>query len=231
MESLETVNISSSYGFKKVLQEVSISAGRGQCVAIIGANGCGKSTLLNILAGLRTSYRGKIFFEGQLADRRLFPRYVGFVPQDNNLIEELCVLDNLRLYYRDKRGLDGELSGGFLHELGLDKMCRLKVGALSGGMKKRVSIGCALAGNPQILILDEPDCALDLLGKADIMRYISKYRDKGGTILLATHDEASLNQCDKVYALRGGVCREVDRTLRGEKLIDMLKMEEWQSGQ
>ena len=101
-------------------------------------------------------------------------------------------------------------------------MVRLKAGRLSGGMKKRVSIGCALAGRPPVLILDEPDAALDLLGKADIRSYLVMYREIGGTILLATHEEVDLDICDRVYVLKGGICKEIDREVRGEKLLMQL---------
>ena len=102
-------------------------------------------------------------------------------------------------------------------------MCRLRAGKLSGGMKKRVSIGCALAGDPPILLLDEPDAALDLPGKADIRRYLAMYKQMGGTVLLATHDEIDLDLCDRVFALNRGVSREIDRNLRGEALLNQIK--------
>lgn len=223
MERLQAVNIVSSYGRKRVLSDVNITAKTGQCVGVVGTNGCGKSTLFNILSGLRKADSGEIFFDGQRAAGRgggqLFKAYVGYVPQENNLIPELCVLDNLRLWYRDAKVLKQELEQGFLHELGIDQMCHLKAARLSGGMKKRVSIGCALAGNPPILILDEPDAALDLPGKADIRKYLNMYRQLGGTIILATHDEIDLDLCDKVYALKRGVSREINKTLRGEALL------------
>ena len=134
-------------------------------------------------------------------------------------MDELRVIDNLSLWYRDKAELRRSLEEGFLKELGVDEMCRLRVEKLSGGMKKRVSIGCALAGNPPILILDEPDAALDLMGKAEIRGYLSQYKQRGGTILLATHEESDLALCDRVYALHDGRSREIDRTLHGEALI------------
>ena len=222
MERLRAVNIVSSYGRKRVLSGVNISAEAGQCVGIVGTNGCGKSTLLNIIAGLKRPDSGDMYFDGQCASgkggRKLFMAYAGYVPQENNLIPELSVLDNLRLWYPSKAVLEQELKQGFLHELEIDQMCRMKAGQLSGGMKKRVSIGCALAGNPPILILDEPDAALDLPGKADIRRYLGMYKKLGGTILLATHDEIDLDLCDRVFALNGGVSKEIDRTLRGESL-------------
>lgn len=230
MERLRAVGITSSYGRKKVLLGAEIAAGAGQCVGIVGTNGCGKSTFLNILAGLRKADGGEIYFDGNPAagrqGRQLFLRYTGYVPQESSLIPELSVMDNLRLWYRDADALRQALEQGFLRALGIDKMCRLKAGKLSGGMKKRVSIGCALAGNPPVLILDEPDAALDLPGKAEIRRYLGMYRQMGGTILLATHDETDLDLCDRIYALNGGVSREIDRTLRGEGLLNQINNKE-----
>lgn len=224
MERLQAVNIASSYGRKKVLCGVNIAAHAGQCVGIVGINGCGKSTLLNILAGLRKADGGDIYFDGKRAQgKALFIRYVGYVPQESNLIPELSVMDNLRLWYQDKEVLKQSLEQGFLKVLGVGQMCRTKAGKLSGGMKKRVSIGCALAGNPPILILDEPDAALDLPGKADIRQYLGMYRQMGGTILLATHDEIDLDLCDRVFVLNRGVSKEIDRALRGEELLKQIK--------
>lgn len=224
MERLEAVNIASSYGRKRVLCGVNITAGAGQCVGVVGTNGCGKSTLLNILSGLRKADEGDIYFDGNRAQgRQQFIRYVGYVPQESNLIPELCVMDNLRLWYQDADMLRQSLDQGFLRALGVDQMCRMKAGKLSGGMKKRVSIGCALAGNPPVLILDEPDAALDLPGKADIRRYLGMYRQMGGTVLLATHDEIDLDLCDRVYALNRGAGKEINRALRGEELLKEIK--------
>lgn len=132
-------------------------------------------------------------------------------------------MDNLRLWYTDAAMLGQSLEQGFLKALGVDRMCRLRAGKLSGGMKKRVSIGCALAGDPPILLLDEPDAALDLPGKADIRRYLAMYKQMGGTVLLATHDEIDLDLCDRVFALNRGVSREIDRNLRGEALLNQIK--------
>ena len=224
MERLQAVYIASSYGKKKVLCGVDLTADAGQCIGIVGTNGCGKSTLLNILAGLRRADRGEIYFDGNRAQgRQSYISYVGYVPQESSLIPELSVMDNLRLWYQDAETLRQSLEQGFLKVLGIGQMLRLKAGKLSGGMKKRVSIGCALAGDPPILILDEPDAALDLPGKADIRKYLGIYKQAGGAILLATHDEMDLELCDRVYALNRGVSKEIDRTLRGEELLEQIK--------
>ncbi len=226
-ERLVVDAVASAYGKKQVLKRVSFQAKAGTCTAIVGANGCGKSTLLNILAGLRAAKQGTVFLDGRAAvgreGKQLFLSYMGYVPQESNLIMEVTVLDNLLLWYQDKKRLEQELQNGFLHMLGLQDMLGIKAGKLSGGMKKRVSIGCALAGNPSILLLDEPNAALDLPGKAQIREYLSFYKQKGGTIVMATHEECDLELCEQVLCLKEGECFPVDRTLRGQELLKCMR--------
>ncbi len=227
MERILASNIVSSYGRKNVLNGVNISAQAGECIGIVGGNGCGKSTLFNILSGLRKPDYGDIFFDGQRVDKRnakkLFTTYTGYVPQENNLIPELTVKDNLLIWYKSKACLENELKQGFLQIFGIENMYYMKAGTLSGGMKKRVSIACALAGNPPILILDEPDAALDLPGKADIRNYLVMYKQMGGTLLLATHEECDLNICDRIFTLSNGKSREIDKNIRGDRLIQEIR--------
>ncbi len=221
MPSIEVKDLQFAYGKHQVLQGLSFSAERGQCIGIVGKNGCGKSTLLNILAGMRKPKDGQILYDGKDAcrDRTLFRKIVGFVPQENTLFEELSVQDNLRLWYMDKKTLDQELAGGILAELGLKPLTAKTVKKLSGGQKKRVSIACALAGHPQILILDEPGAALDLIAKEEIAAYLATYKRQGGTILITTHEEQELRQCDRLLVLKNGKVSEVDPTLRGVPLV------------
>lgn len=206
--------------------DVNLTVQKGQIIGIVGANGCGKSTLLQILAGLRLPDEGNIYLDGQQvkgsAGRSLLLRYTGYVPQESNLIPEISARDNLFLWYRNKHKMKQELESGFLHTMGIDKMYGIKAEHLSGGMKKRVSIGCALADSPVILLLDEPNAALDLPGKEQLREYFLQYQKMGGTVILATHDEGDLEICDKVYVLRQGCISEIDRTLRGKKLVEKL---------
>ena len=148
---------------------------------------------------------------------------MGYVPQESNLLPELTVKDNLLLWHQDRLALEYTLQNGFLHRLGLQDMLLLRAGNLSGGMKKRVSIGCAVAGNPPILLLDEPNAALDLPGKADIRSYLSFYKEHGGTIIMATHEETDLELCEQVLCLRDGACYPIEKTLRGQALLKEMR--------
>lgn len=219
---IKVKGITYSYGKKQVLDGVSLTAAQGDCVAVAGANGCGKSTLLSLLAGALRPQNGEIFYGGQDARREkdVFQRMVGYVPQDNPLFEELTVRDNLRLWYSaSPYSMEQDLGSGLLSVLKLSDLLPRKVSQLSGGMKKRVSIGCALAAHPPVLILDEPSAALDLICKEDIRQYLTMYLKQKGTILITTHEEAELNLCSRLYILKKGKLVERDPKLRGDALL------------
>lgn len=203
-----------------MLHGVTLSAERGECVGIVGPNGCGKSTLLSIMAGVLRPAAGSILYYGNdaLKNRNVFHKMTGYVPQENPLLPELSVYDNLRLWYPDKEELQKELKQGFLQILGIPEFIKMPVSKLSGGMKKRVSIGMALSGMPPVLILDEPSAALDLVCKEDIKRYLQIYLERKGTVVITTHEESELALCDSLYVMRGGKLVPVDKTLRGEAL-------------
>lgn len=214
-------NLSFHYGRHRVLEGISFGVKQGQCVGVVGKNGCGKSTLLSILSGIQSPATGSIRY-GQCdmqKNRKQYAKYVGYVPQENALLEELTVLDNLRLWYLEKEKLEEELENGVLAELGLNSFKNKRVKVLSGGMKKRLSIGCALAANPPILILDEPGAALDLECKQDIAAYLKAYKEKGGVVLITTHEEQELDLCDRLLVISGGTIKEVNPCLRGNDLV------------
>ena len=198
--------ICKKYKNKVVLNEVSLSLDKGTSIAILGGNGSGKSTFLSILAGVQKADKGTIFLEGQdlLKNKKLRQKLVGYVPQGNPLFEELTAWDNLRLWY-DKSELKKELLDGTLSMLGIDTFINVPVYKMSGGMKKRLSIGCSVANKPQILLLDEPSAALDLICKENIYNYIQKMKKEGKRILLATHEIAEIELCDRCYILKDGV--------------------------
>ncbi len=206
---IELEHISKNYGRRNVLRDVSVTTESGSCVGILGGNGCGKSTLLSILAGIRKASSGSFICDGKdvLKDRKLRTKLIGYVPQGTPLVEELSARDNLLIFYKSGE-LKNDLERGTLKLLGIDEYIDVPVRKMSGGMKKRLTIGCAVANHPKILILDEPSAALDLICKKSINDYLSAYKRNGGTILLATHDEEELKLCDKWYILKDGVSEE-----------------------
>ena len=220
MKMIEIENLTSAYGRKKVLQGVTFSAERGECIGIVGPNGCGKSTLLSAMAGVLRPLSGTIRYYGKdaLQNRVVFQKMTGYVPQENPLMPELSVYDNLRLWYPDKAELEKELEEGFLQILGIPEFVGKNVSKLSGGMKKRVSIGIALSGMPPVLILDEPSAALDLVCKEDIKRYLQIYLERKGTVVITTHEESELSLCSSLYVMKDGKLVQVDKSLRGSAL-------------
>ena len=221
---VEICGIVKKFGNKNVLNLVNIVAESGMCVGLAGVNGSGKSTLFNILAGISSCDAGCFCFDGVdlFKNRKRISKIVGYVPQNPPLIEELTCLDNLRLWYSNK-AVKEQLEDGVLNKLGIGEFLKTQVRKLSGGMKKRLAICCAVSDNPRILIMDEPSAALDLLGKKAVEDYIAYFKSVGGIVILSTHDVSELAVCDKVYVLCGGVTKEYDFDGDTDKLLGCLK--------
>jgi len=202
---IEIKEIAKKFGPKQVLKGAELTADAGMCIGILGGNGSGKSTLLSILAGIQPADSGEFLYDGTDLFRhpKERSRLVGYVPQGTPLIEELTAYDNLLLWY-SKKTLKKELSEGLLSILGIEDFLKTPVSKMSGGMKKRLSIGCAMAGKPPILLLDEPMAALDLSCKQKISDYIKTHKSSGGIVLMATHDILELELCDRWYIMKDG---------------------------
>ena len=216
-------NIKKKYGRKTVLSDVSFSANSGDCIGIIGVNGSGKSTLLSILAGIVKPDGGDFFCDeiNLFKNTKAKSNAVGFVPQGTPLIEELTAYDNLFLWY-DKKTLHKELGGGTLSMLGINEFLKKRVSKLSGGMKKRLSIGCAIAKRPPVLLLDEPMSSLDIVCKQSIKDYLISYKNAGGILILVTHDVLELELCNKCYSLKSGKLYETAFTGDIKSLVESI---------
>lgn len=220
---IEIKDIHKKYGSKQVLKGVSLTADVGMCIGLLGGNGSGKSTLLSILAGIQPADTGEFLWENTelLRNSKKRAELVGYVPQGTPLIEELTAYDNLRLWY-DKVTLKKELKNGVLAMLGISDFLKTTVSKLSGGMKKRLSIGCAMAGQPSVLLLDEPMAALDIACKQKIAAYIRQYKNEGGIVLIATHDTLELELCDRWFIMNDGKPRPFDYTGDLDALVKSL---------
>lgn len=214
---IEVKNIQKKYGKHHVLKDINFEAVKGECIGFVGANGCGKSTLLGIIGGTLKSSGGTIsVYEGNAT--------IGYVPQDNPLLQGLTVKDNLRFWYCDSgKNLKEDLISGIPALFGLTKYSNFPVEKLSGGMKKRLSIACALANDPSILILDEPGASLDMLSKSDIIDYLRKYLSKGNIVLLASHEEVELALCNRIYLIESGTLSEIPPSFDKKMLIERMR--------
>ena len=207
---IEVKNISKRYR-NTVLDDISFTAEKGQCIGIIGANGCGKTTLLSIMAGVNKTQSGKIYYNNELADRKsVFKKYIAYVPQENPLIDELTTKDNLLLWLGSNRKIKNGFENGVLKDLGIDEFLNKQVNELSGGMKRRLSIGISLSNNAPIMLLDEPGSALDIYGKQEVNSYISNYVKNGGTVVMSTHDRDEIDLCNKLYKIEDGILKECE---------------------
>lgn len=200
----QAVDITAGYGKRIVLKDLSIHLEKGSCTLIIGANGSGKSTLFSVLAGIKRMRGGKLLLAGKEAGTKQLREQIGYVPQDNPLFPELTVRDNLLLWYGGKEALQKETKDGIIEKLRLNEVLKRRVDTLSGGMQRRVCIGCAMAGNPEILIMDEPGGALDFECRDILHAYLKDYRTAGGTVLMSSHDKADWEVADEIYLLKDG---------------------------
>ena len=207
---IEVKNISKRYR-NTVLDDISFTAEKGQCVGIIGANGCGKTTLLSIMAGVNKAQSGKIYYNNELADKKsVFKKYIAYVPQENPLIDELTTKDNLLLWLGSNKKIKDGFENGVLKDLGIEEFLNKQVNELSGGMKRRLSIGISLSNNAPIMLLDEPGSALDIYGKQEVNSYILNYVKNGGTVVMSTHDRDEIDLCTKLYKIEDGILKECE---------------------
>ena len=189
-------NVSLNYK-KTVLKDVNIHAEGGECIGLLGLNGSGKSTLLSAIAGIKKPASGAIICEGK----------IGFVTQENALIDELSALDNLRMWTPlSKEEIKKALTGDDVSALKVSEFVDVKVKNMSGGMKKRLALTSVLMEKPDILLLDEPLAGLDIPAKTDILNVIDSYRKGGGIVFVASHAEEVFAHCDKIFVLKNGKC-------------------------
>lgn len=215
---VEILHLHKKYGNKVILKDISFQANCGERIGIVGKNGCGKSTLMRILSGIMKPDEGEILYFGEnaLRKKKTFRKFCGYVSQENPLMEELSVKDNLRLWGR----ADGEVIGKLTELLQLQDMMNMPVEKLSGGMKRRVSIACALMNMPPVILMDEPTTALDLYYKESIHKWMEHYQKMNGIIIMTTHDEQEIMDCDRCLVMREGEMIELSQN---EKSIDVVK--------
>lgn len=215
---VQVINVSKRYGEHNVeaLRSVCLRVQKGTFVAIMGPSGCGKSTLLNCLSGLDLPTSGEIIIDGQHIERfneqqltALRRDKIGFVFQFFNLLSTLTVRENislpLELAGKWPRQTIAERADQLLALVGLSPRADFYPAQLSGGEMQRAAIARAVIANPQIIVADEPTGNLDTANGQNILELLrSMCKERGETIIMATHSEEAAAFADQIVHMKDG---------------------------
>jgi len=202
-------NISKHYGKIEILKNADLSVKNGESISITGKSGSGKSTFLSLVAGLLKPDEGEIFLNDQKISEyneeqncELRTNKIGLIHQNFHLISHLTALENVSLNL-ERRGIDVNEAQIWLDKVGLGERLHHFPEKLSGGEKQRVAIARALAGNPEVILADEPTGSLDN-ETGDKLTKIFFDLTKTKTLILVTHSMELAQRCQKVYRLEQG---------------------------
>lgn len=200
-----------------VIKDLSLEVYSGEFVSIIGASGSGKSTLLHILGGLDLPSQGDIFLNGQHLNKAnetqrgdLRNQYLGFVYQFHHLLPEFTALENVAMPLMLRK--DGDFKTAkqraeyLLERVGLSHRMSHQSGELSGGERQRVALARALAGQPKVMLADEPTGNLDRKTAMDIFQLLNELKQEFNmAMLIVTHDEALAKSADRILQMQDGM--------------------------
>ena len=197
---------------REILRDVDLVLSPGELVAIVGPSGSGKTTLLNAILGLEPATRGSVYFDGEPLEGQsaIFRTSLGYVPQDDIVHPELSVEESLMFAAKLRTPLETtpeemqERVDQVIDELGLAPERDNLVRKLSGGQRKRVSIGVELIGDPRVFFLDEPTSGLDPKTDLQLMDLLRELANNGRTVMLTTHATQNIDICDRIVVLSGG---------------------------
>ena len=211
----------------RALDGVNLHIDKGEFVAIVGQSGSGKSTCMNIIGCLDVPTSGTYHLNGIDASTlhedeqaQIRNQTLGFIFQQYNLIPKLNLLENveLPLIYRGyPQKQRHELAIKSLERVGLGDRLKKFPSQLSGGQQQRVSIARALAGNPSVILADEPTGALDSKTGIEVLNLLKTLNEEGNTIVLITHDNAIASQAKRIVRIHDGKIVEDTLTERGKE--------------
>ena len=193
---------------------VSLTIYKGEFVAIVGKSGSGKSTLMNIIGALDVPTKGEYYLGGedvsdmtddQLA--RIRNKMIGFIFQQYNLLPKLNLLENVELpllYAGVSPAERKERAMASLKKVGLEEKWKNLPNQLSGGQQQRVSIARALAGDPSLILADEPTGALDSKTSREVLNFLKQLNEEGNTIVMITHDNSIAMEAKRVVRVADG---------------------------
>src|SRR4029077_3200155 len=215
-----------SFGATRALDGISAQLPAGKILGLLGPDGAGKTTLIRLLAGLMEPTAGSVEVLGRRpsAEGGTTQAETGYMPQRFGLYEDLSVLDNLTLY-ANLRALDAaEREQRFAQLLRFTDLASFTgrlAGQLSGGMKQKLGLACALLGRPRLLLLDEPGVGVDPLSRRELWRMVSELVSGGVTVLWSTAYLEEAERCAYIWLLDAGRLlydgppRELSERVRG----------------
>lgn len=193
---------------------ITLTIYRGEFVAIVGKSGSGKSTLMNIIGALDVPTEGEYHLGGEdvsdMTDDELAEirnKMIGFIFQQYNLLPKLDLLENVELpllYAGVGASERRERAMAALEKVGLKEKYKNMPSKLSGGQQQRVSIARALAGDPSLILADEPTGALDSRTSRDVLNFLKQLNDEGNTIVMITHDSSIAMEAKRVVRIHDG---------------------------
>ncbi len=213
MQAIEVSHISKSYGKVQALSDVSFSVGQGEVFGLIGPDGAGKTTMFRILCTLLLPDQGTVTVDGYdtLSQMKEIRRRVGYMPGKFSLYQDLTVEENLQFF--------ATLFGTTVEE-GYDSIKAIysqierfkdrKAGALSGGMKQKLALSCALVHSPSVLFLDEPTTGVDPVSRKELWDMLGTLKERGITIVASTPYLDEVRRCERVAFLDHGKVRGID---------------------
>ena len=213
MSAIEAKNISISYGKVKALDNVSFSVNKGEIFGLIGPDGAGKTSMFRILCTLLLPNAGSAFVDGYdvVSQMREIRKRVGYMPGKFSLYQDLTVQENLEFF--------ATVFGTTIQE-GYDSIKAIysqierfkdrKAGALSGGMKQKLALSCALVHSPSVLFLDEPTTGVDPVSRREFWEMLSTLKERGITIVASTPYLNEIRCCERVAFLDHGQIRGID---------------------
>lgn len=214
MKSIITATqLSKRFGEACALDDVSFAVERAEIFGFIGADGAGKSTLFNILTTLQLADQGSATIAGYdvVLDFRILRRIIGYMPGTFSLYPDLSVQENLQFFAR----VFGTTIQQNYHLIAdiyrmLKPFKQRRAGALSGGMKQKLALCCALIRNPQLLILDEPTTGVDPVSRAEFWENLRSIKDQDITVVVSTPYMDEAMQCDRVALIHHGHIMTID---------------------
>ncbi|MCP4749745.1 MAG: heme ABC exporter ATP-binding protein CcmA [Proteobacteria bacterium] len=205
---LRIEGISKEFGYKAVLKKIDLSLRERELTLLLGKNGAGKSTLMKIVAGLIRPSQGKIYFEGEDISKRpeSLRKSIGVISHNVAFYGDLSARENL-LFFAKFRRID-EVRDKVEHALkqtGLERFTDIPIKTFSSGMYKRLNIARLMVFEPRILLLDEPYSGLDYDSTDFFNKYLIRFKNQGGTVLMISHQiETCFEVCDNVAVLEQG---------------------------